>query len=78
MKVLVTKIHLNNEKDVSSVCNIFNMSRYDIDIACGKYLIDGKSLLGLLMFLDKDLDVYASCLREESEELKNKLVKWEI
>ena len=76
--MFITRIRLNNEEDVGNVCSLFTSISYDIDISCGKYLINGKSLLGLLMFLNKDLDVYGTCYPQECIELKNKLTKWEI
>ena len=53
----VEKILINNPKDVERVWIIFNKYKEDIDVSSGRYTIDGKSVMGLMMFIGTPVDV---------------------
>jgi len=53
----VNKILINNPKDVEKVWSIFNKYKEDIDVSSGRYTIDGKSVMGLMMFIGTPVDV---------------------
>lgn len=74
----IATIQLNNAKDISDVSSLFNKQKYDIDVACGKYLIDGKSVIGLFMFLQMPITIYGTCCISDGEDLRNKLIKWSV
>ena len=44
----VTTVKLLNDKDVSAVCGIVNAYPFDVDATVGRYLLDAKSIMGLL------------------------------
>ena len=69
-------IRLKTSEDVSLVCAIFNTYTWDIDAVSGRYCVDAKSVLGLFLLLDKNIDIYLhtdiydmhKTLREELED----------
>lgn len=53
----VCKILLNTPKDVEKIWSILNKYAEDIDVSSGRYTIDGKSVMGLMMFIGSPVDV---------------------
>ena len=52
------KIALNSVNDVKAFVNITFRAEKDVDIHCGKYHIDGKSIMGIFSLeLDKPIEV---------------------
>lgn len=52
------KIALNSVNDVKAFVNITFRAERDVDIHCGKYHIDGKSIMGIFSLeLDKPIEV---------------------
>lgn len=52
------KMRLNSIQDVKEFIEAVSFCDYDVDVSRDKYMIDGKSVLGLLSFdLSKPLDV---------------------
>lgn len=52
------KIALNSVNDVKAFVNITFRAEKDVDIHCGKYHIDGKSIMGIFSLeLDKAIEV---------------------
>lgn len=52
------RIKLNTINDVNKFVNITNEYYYDIDAICGRYIVDAKSILGILSFgIPKTIDV---------------------
>lgn len=76
----ITTIKLKNDKDISEACSLFNSLDNDIDAVCGRYVIDAKSLIGLMFFLNQNIDIYMrNCYSlYEKDLLKDELEKWEV
>ena len=52
------KIALNSVNDVKAFVNITFRAEKDVDIHCGKYHIDGKSIMGIFSLeLNKPIEV---------------------
>lgn len=52
------KIKLNSIKDVKEFVNVSFQAVHDVDLVCGKYHIDGKSIMGIFSLeLDKPIDL---------------------
>ena len=52
------KVALNSVNDVNSFVNITFRAEKDVDFHCGKYHIDGKSIMGIFSLeLDKPIEV---------------------
>lgn len=52
------KVALNSVNDVKAFVNITFRAEKDVDIHCGKYHIDGKSIMGIFSLeLDKPVEV---------------------
>jgi phosphotransferase system HPr-like phosphotransfer protein len=52
------KVALNSVNDVKAFVNITFRAEKDVDILCGKYHIDGKSIMGIFSLeLDKPIEV---------------------
>ena len=52
------KVALNSVNDVKAFVNITFRAEKDVDIHCGKYHIDGKSIMGIFTLeLDKPIEV---------------------
>ena len=50
------KVALNSVNDVKAFVNITFRAEKDVDILCGKYHIDGKSIMGIFSLeLDKPI-----------------------
>lgn len=60
------KILLNTISKVKKFANISNKSSINIDIRSGKYLIDGKSIMGIFSLdLSKELTISSDSSKEE-------------
>ena len=53
----VTSILVKDAKDVKDISSILNKYEEDIDVKKGRYVIDGKSIVGLLMFIGMVVDI---------------------
>ena len=75
----VTTVKLLNDKDVSAVCGIVNAYPFEIDATVGRYLLDAKSIMGLLSLgFGKDIVIFAHTEDTKAvEALKFELTKWE-
>ena len=77
------KIKLNTIESAKEFCDIVSDSPYrniDIDLTCGLYVIDAKSILGILsMDLTKILTVvFHDDNDERCKEFFDKIKKWKI
>ena len=74
----VCTIKLLNDKDVSEVCGIINTYSFDVDATFGRYLLDAKSIMGLLTLgFGKDIDIIAHTEDlYEIEALCQSLARW--
>lgn len=78
MTKFVFSMKLNSVEDVKKFCEATCSHEADIDVKSGKYIVDGKSIMGMLsLALDHELEctVYApersqsvSCLHTETKE----------
>ena len=73
-------IKINTMEDACRVCALVNEFVWDVDGACGRYLIDMKSILGIMSIgFGREIDVY---LHTEyvnmQEELRNDLEEWRV
>ena len=41
-------VKISNESDAEEFCNKVTKHDFDVDLECGKYVIDAKSILGIL------------------------------
>ena len=73
----VGTIRLKNSEDVSLVCAILNTYTWDVDAVCGRYCVDGKSVIALFMLLEQDIDIYLHCsVPDMHEEMRKELEEW--
>ena len=76
----VATIRLDTQEDISLAHAIFTTYIWDIDAVVGRYCVDAKNLLGLLMFQSKEMDIYlhtdyADMKKEFREELEDWIIK---
>ena len=75
----VTTILVKDAKDVRDISSILNSYDEDIDIKKGRYVIDGKSIVGLLMFTGMVVDVVLLKKNESvAEKMKKDLKPWRV
>ena len=75
----VMTIYIQDPKDVRDICNIINTYDVDVDARKGRYTIDAKSIVGLLMFLGTYVEICLPIFREDiANKLREDLAKWRI
>ncbi len=58
MIMIKLKIKLNSINDVRDFVTTVNMHPFDVDLVCGRYVVDAKSLMGIFSLdLSKSIDV---------------------
>lgn len=73
------KIKLNTAKEVMLFVTL--CAKFDCDINCvyGRYQIDGKSLMGMINLIGKDIEVSFNCDDERVVELfKDEIKLWVV
>ena len=71
------QIKLNSITDVKEFVNVTFKAENDVDLICGKYHIDGKSIMGIFSLeLDKPIEMEIS--DSDMEKLKSQLEKFMI
>lgn len=71
------KIKLNGIEDVKEFVNTTFKAKHDVDIICGKYYIDGKSIMGIFSLpLDQPIEMVLS--DEDAKMLKSQLDRFII
>lgn len=69
------KIKLNGINDVKEFVNITFKAEHDVDLICGKYHIDGKSIMGIFsLSLDQLIEMELD--DEDAKMLKSQLDKF--
>lgn len=69
------KIKLNGINDVKEFVNITFKAEHDVDLICGKYYIDGKSIMGIFsLSLDQPIEMELD--DEDAKMLKSQLDKF--
>lgn len=69
------KIKLNGINDVKEFVNITFKAEHDVDLICGKYHIDGKSIMGIFsLSLDQPIEMEMD--DEDAKMLKSQLDKF--
>ncbi|MBQ8358041.1 MAG: HPr family phosphocarrier protein [Clostridia bacterium] len=72
-----TKIRLSTIADVRDFVNIVSQSEIDIDLASGRYLVDGKSIMGIFS-LDLMSPITMTAHSDNTDELFAKLDRFII
>ena len=71
--MLEVKIKLPNVNDAALFCAKCGEFEDDIDYICGRYIVDAKSLMGILsVSLNRECDIK---LHTDDDDIKNKFVK---
>ncbi len=72
-----TKIQMINVDDVKRFVTAANNYDFEIDLTCGRYTVDGKSIMGIFSLdLSKEIQLTASQYDEKFiEEIKDFIVK---
>ena len=74
----VMRIKLPTANDVKEFVNIAMLCPYQIDVKHGRYIVDGKSIMGLFSLnLSEPLSVMISMTANKSY-VKNAFKKWEV
>lgn len=71
------KIRLNTAKETALFVNV--CMHYDCDITCkvGRYDIDAKSIVGMINFIGKDIELFFNCDDERVIDLfKDEIQLW--
>ena len=56
------KVHFDTVVDVKKFVNICNSVSFDVDLVSGRYVVDGKSIMGLFSLdLSKPVELKADC-----------------
>lgn len=75
----VTTILVKDAKDVRDISSILNSYDEDIDVKKGRYVIDGKSIIGLLMFIGMVVDVVLlNKNKSVAEKMRKDLTPWRV
>ena len=70
----VCQIKLNTINEVKEFVNIVLQCPYDVDLVCGRYIIDAKSLMGIFSLdLTRPIDLEADIDSDDVEELLKKI-----
>lgn len=63
------KIKFNTPDDVKHFVDFASKKDYDIDVSVGHYMVDAKSILGVMQLdISKELIVTLHCTNEESKD----------
>ena len=74
----VMKIKLLTANDVKEFVNIAMLCPYQIDVKHGRYIVDGKSIMGLFSLnLSEPLSIMIPMI-ESKNYVKNVFKKWEV
>lgn len=69
------RIKLNSVNDVKEFVNITFKAEHDVDLICGKYYIDGKSIMGIFsLSLEQPIEMKLD--DEDAKTLKSQLDKF--
>ncbi len=71
----ITHIKLVSFPDVQDFVNIITKFAFDIDLVCGRYIVDAKSLMGIYS-LDLTEAVELRAHTEDAEELFAQIAKY--
>lgn len=71
------RIKLNGINDVKEFVNITFKAKHDVDLICGKYYIDGKSIMGIFSLpLDQPIEMQLD--DEDAKMLKSQFDKFVV
>ena len=71
------RIKLNSIEDANKLASICDKFVEDIDIVVGRYIIDGKSYLGILSIgIPNEMDIHIHGTREQELKLKEMIKQW--
>ena len=64
--IMSLMVDLSKVENVKTFCDITSQMTYDIDLARGNYVVDAKSIIGIMGFdLSKPIEVILHCNSEE-------------
>ena len=72
------EIYYSNPGDVEQIWKITNSYEEDIDIRCGRYTADAKSIMALMMFLCTPIEIYINSGKSGTYKLENDLDRWQV
>lgn len=82
MRVDAMTIRLNTLENAKAFCAICESKAYcgiDIDLMCGRYVVDAKSIMGILsMDLTKVMKVVFHGDKSQKEEFNNRIEQWKV
>ena len=73
------KIRLNNPEDVNafvSTCDSFG--EFGVDVSCGAMSCDGRSSVGVLNFMGKDINVIIHADDSSAHDFESAIEKFEV
>lgn len=71
------RIKLNSVNDVKEFVNTTFKAKHDVDLICGKYYIDGKSIMGIFSLpLDQPIEMQLD--DEDAKMLKSQFDKFVV
>ena len=74
----VMKIKLSTANDVKEFASIAMMCPYQLDVKHGRYIVDGKSIMGLFSLnLSEPISILIP-MTESKNYVKNVFKKWEV
>lgn len=67
---------LENLNDVNKLVNLCQKYSCDIDVSCGRYVVDGKSVMGVSSLIGNEVNVTIhSVTTEDKIEFEKKILK---
>lgn len=75
----VMTVYIPDGKDVKNIAGILSKYQDEIDVRKGRYIIDGKSIIGLLMFTGSFVNVCLPAYNQSTaDSLMEDLEPWRV
>ena len=72
----MVSIKLENFEDVNKLVNFCHKYSCDIDVSCGRYVVDGKSVMGVSSLVGNKVNIIIhSVTTEEKIEFEERILK---
>ena len=74
------KIKLNTKDELNKFLDICSHYKFDIDACYGRYIIDARSMLGMMgIGLEKTIEIVAyTDTQKNSDKFYNEIKRWEV
>lgn len=69
------QIKLNTINDIKAFVSVVNELEYEVDVCSGRYVVDGRSIMGLFA-LDLSKELTLRAYTPELEDVYNSLRQW--